>query len=80
MNLKTKEESDGLTLTGALFVLNCLRSWLGSVTVPMDGIEVDEFGPGSFLWCGLGKNLFKEAKLLECDLWATTDCTKVDGR
>ena len=40
---------DGLTLTGTLLILNGCRSGFRSVTIPVDGIEVDELSPGPFL-------------------------------
>ena len=43
-------EVDGLTLMGALFVLNSCRIGFRSVTIPVDSIEVDELSPSPFLW------------------------------
>ena len=54
-------EVDGLTLTGALFVLNSRRSGFRSVTIPVDGIEVDKLSPGPFLWFGLRNFFFQES-------------------
>lgn len=65
---------------GALFVLNCHWSWHESVTVPINGVEVNEFGLGSFLWFGLGKNFLKKTELFERNLRALSYCTKEDGR
>ena len=40
---------DGLTLTGTFLVLNGRQSKFKSVTIPVDGIEVDELSLGTFL-------------------------------
>ena len=56
-------EVDGLTLTGALLVLNSRWSGFRSVTIPMDGIEVDELSPSLFLWFRPRKNFFKKVVL-----------------
>ena len=40
-NEQRKKRDDGLTLTGAFFVLNRRSYRLRSVAVPMDGVEVD---------------------------------------
>ena len=37
-------------LSSSLFVLNCCLSMFGSITIPVDGVKVDKFGPSSFLW------------------------------
>ena len=42
----------------------------------MDGVKIDEFGPSSFLWLGLGKNSLKKVKLLEINLWVPSDWEK----
>ena len=63
-------EVDGLTLTGALLVLNSRRSGFRSVTIPMDGIEVHKLSPGLFLWFRLSKNSFKKVVLLDINLGA----------
>ena len=67
------KRNDGLTLSSSLFVLNCCLSRFGFVTIPVDGVKIDEFGPSSFLWLGLGKNSLKKVKLLEINLWALSD-------
>ena len=46
----------------------------------MDGVKIDEFGPSSFLWLGLGKNSLKKVKLLEINLWAPSDWKKKKKR
>ena len=63
-------EVDGLTLTGALLVLNSRRSGFRSVTIPMDGIEVHKLSPSLFLWFRLSKNSFKKVVLLDINLGA----------
>ena len=63
-------EVDGLTLTGALLVLNSRQSGFRSVTIPMDGIEVHKLSPGLFLWFRLSKNSFKKVVLLDINLGA----------
>ena len=69
-------EVDGLTLTGALLVLNCCRSGFRSVTIPMDGIEVHKLNPRPFLWFRLRKNSFKKVVLLDINLGAPSYCKK----
>ena len=69
-------EVDGLTLTGALFVLNSRRSGFRSVTIPVDGIEVDELSPSPFLWFRLRKFFFKKAVLLDVNLGMSSYCKK----
>ena len=59
---------DGLTLTGTLLVLNGRRSGFRSVTIRVDGIEVDELSPGPFLWFRLCKYFFKKVVLLKINL------------
>ena len=44
---------DGLTLTGALLVLDSRWSGFRSVTIPMDGVKVYKLSPRSLLWFGL---------------------------
>ena len=66
-------DADGLTLTGALLVLDSRQSGFRSVTIPVDGVKVDGFGLSSFLWLGLGKSSRKKVKLLEINLWAPSD-------
>ena len=61
---------DGLTLTGALLVLNSRRSGFRSVTIPMDGIEVHKLSLRPFLWFRLSKNSFKKVVLLDINLGA----------
>ena len=63
-------EVDGLTLTGALLVLNSRQSGFRSVTIPVDGIEVHKLSPGLFLWFRLSKNSFKKVVLLDINLGA----------
>ena len=63
-------------LSSLLFVLNCCFSRFRSVTILVDGVKVDEFGPSSFLWLGLGKNSqnsLKKVELLKINLWAPSD-------
>ena len=63
-------DADGLTLTGALLVLDSRRSGFRSVTIPMDGIEVYKLSPRSLFWFSLCKNSFKKVVLLDINLWA----------
>ena len=63
-------------MSSLLFVLNCCFSRFRSVIILMDGVKIDEFGPSSFLWLGLGKNSLKKVKLLEINLWAPSDWKK----
>ena len=67
-------------LLSSFFVFNCYWSGFGPVTIPVDSVKADEFGPGSFLWLGFGKNSLKEVKLLKINLWAPSNCKKEDGR
>ena len=63
-------DADGLTLTGALLVLDSRQSGFRSVTIPMDGIEVYKLSPRSLFWFSLYKNFFKKVVLLNINLWA----------
>ena len=62
-------------LTGTFLVLNGRRSRFRSVTIPVDGIEVDELSPGLFLQLGLGENFLKKI-ILNVNLGAPSDCKK----
>ena len=73
-------EVDGLTLTGVLLVLNSRQRGFRSVTIPMDGIEVDELSPGPFLWFRLSKNSFKKVVLLDINLRALSYYKKIKNR
>ena len=46
-------DDDGLTLTGALLVLDSRQSGFRSVTIPMDGVKVYKLSPRPLLWFGL---------------------------
>ena len=46
-------DADGLTLTGALLVLDSRRSGFRIVTIPMDGVKVYKLSPRLLLWFGL---------------------------
>ena len=63
-------DADGLTLTGALLVLNSCWSGLRFITIPMDGVEVYKLSPHPLLWFSLCKNSFKKVVLLDINLWA----------
>ena len=52
-------------MSSSLFIFNCCLSRFGPVTIPVDNVKIDKFGPGSFLWLGFGKNSLKEVKLLQ---------------
>ena len=67
-------EVDRLTLTSALLVFNSRRSGFRSVTIPVDGIEVDELSPGPFLWFRFHKNSFKKFVLLDMNLGTLSYC------
>ena len=67
---KLNIDADGLTLTGTLLVLNSRRSGFRSVTVPMDGVEIDKFCPRPLFWFSLCENSFKKVVLLDINLWA----------
>ena len=69
-------DDDGLTLTGALLVLNSRRSGFRSVTIPMNGVEIHKLSPRPFLWFRLCKNSFKKVILLDVDLGAPLYCKK----
>ena len=66
----------GLTLTGALLVLNSRRSGFRSVIIPMDGVKVYKLSPRLLLWFSLCKNSFKKVVLLDINLWAPSYCKK----
>ena len=72
-------EVDGLTLTGALLVLNSRWSGFRSVTIPMDGIEVDELSPSLFLWFRPRKKFFKKV-VLDVNLGTPSYCKKQGDR
>ena len=67
---KLNMKVDGLTLTGALLVLNSRWSGFRFVTIPMDGVEVYKLSPRSLFWFSLYKNSFKKVVLLDINLWA----------
>ena len=46
-------EDDGLTMMGALLVLDRRRSGFRSVAIPMDGVKVYKLGPRPLVWFGL---------------------------
>ena len=46
-------DADGLTLTGALLVLDSRRSGFRSITIPMDGVKVYKLSSRPLLWFGL---------------------------
>ena len=46
-------DANGLTLTGALLVLDSRRSGFRTVTIPMDGVKVYKLSPRLLLWFGL---------------------------
>ena len=59
-----------------LLILNNCRSGFRSVTIPVDGIEVDELSPGPFLWFRLCKNFLKKVVLLDINFGTPTYCKK----
>ena len=67
---------DELTLTGTFLVLNGRWSRFRSVTILVDGIEVDELSPGLFLWFRLRENFFKKVILLNVNLGTPSYCKK----
>ena len=67
---------DGLTLTGMFLVLNGRWSRFRSITIPVDGIEVDELSPGPFLWFRLREIFFKKVILLNVNLGMPLYCKK----
>ena len=71
---------DGLTLTSTLLVLNGRRSRFKSVTIPVDGIEVDKLSPGPFLWFRLRENFFKKVVLININLGTPSYCKKIRSR
>ena len=73
-------DADGLTLTGALLVLDNRRSGFRFVTILMDGVEVHKLSPRLFLWFSLCKNSFKKVVLLDINLWAPSYCKKIKRR
>ena len=60
-------------LTGSLLVFNGRRSRFRFVTIPVDGIKVDELSPGPFLWLGLGKNFLEKIELLIVNMGVPSD-------
>ena len=71
---------DGLTLTGTFLVLNGRQSKFKSVTIPVDGIEVDELSLGPFLWFRLREIFFKKVILLNINLGTPSYCKKIRRR
>ena len=69
-------DDEGLTLTGALFVLKSRRSGFRSVTIPMNGVEIHKLSPRPFLWFRLCKNSFKKVILLDVNLGVPSYCKK----
>ena len=67
---------DGLTLTGALLVLNSRQSGFKSVTIAIDGVEVHKLSPRLLLWFSFYKNSFKKVVLLDINLGAPSYCKK----
>ena len=65
---------------GVLFVLNSRWSGFRSVTIPVDGIEVDKLNPGPFLWFRLCKIFFKKVVLLDINLGTPSYCKKIRSR
>ena len=61
---------------GTFLILNGHRCRLRSVTIPVDGIEVDELSPGPFLWLGLRENFLKKIILLNVNLGEPSYCKK----
>ena len=72
-------EVDGLTLTGALLVLNSCWSGFRPVTIPMDDIEVDELSPSPFLWFRPRKFFFRKV-VLDVNLGTPSYCKKQGDR
>ena len=60
-------------LTGSLLVFNGRWSRFRFVAISVDGIEVDELSPGSFLWLGLGKNSLEKIELLNVNMGVPSD-------
>ena len=82
MAIKTSQLNvrvDELTLTGTFLVLNGRWSRFRSVTIPVDGIEVDELSLSPFLWFRLRKNSFKDVVLLDVNLGTPSYCKKKKG-
>ena len=60
-------------MTGSLLVFNGRWSRFRFVAISVDGIEVDELSPGSFLWLGLGKNSLEKIELLNVNMGVPSD-------
>ena len=45
-----------------------------TVTIPIDCFWIYQLRPSPFYWLGLLKNLLKETKLLNTNLWAPSTC------
>ena len=60
--------NDKLTSTNFCLVLKSCRRWFWSVTIPMYGLEVNQFCLGPLFRFGLGKNFLEKAKLFNVDL------------
>ena len=63
-------------MTSTFLVLNGRWSRFRSVTIPVDGIKVDEFSPGPFLWLGLRENFLQKIILFNINLGTPSDCKK----
>ena len=62
-----------------LLVLNGRWSRFRSITIPVDGIEVDELSPGLFLWFRLREDFFKKVVLLNINFEMPSYCKKQEG-
>ena len=55
-------------------VFNGCWCWFRFVTILMDSIEWDKFGPSPFLRLGFGKNSLKKTELFKFNLWMPSIC------
>ena len=65
---------DGLTSVNSFVISDGFKSGFRTVTIPVNGVWIYQLRPSPFFRLGLLKNLFKEIKLLNTNLWASSTC------
>ena len=65
---------DGLTSVNSFVVSDGFSCWFRTITIPMDCFRIYQLHPSPFFRLHLLKNPFKETKLLNTNLWASSTC------
>ena len=65
---------DGLTSVNSFVISDGFKSGFRTVTIPVNGVWIYQLRPSPFFRLGLLKNIFKEIKLLNTNLWASSTC------